>query len=84
MGNYCPFPVCTPVEVGQGQIATDCQALFRATGLMGASDPDDIDDADDGDILDVVVNPNGSDTGGGPPEAAVTLEITEDGRCAPS
>lgn len=80
MGNYCPFLVCTPVEVDQGQIAIDCQALFKATGLIGASEPEDIDDADDGDILDVVVNPKGNDDGG-PPEAAVTFEIIADDRC---
>lgn len=80
MGNYCPFLVCTPVEVDQGQIAIDCQALFKATGLIGASEPEDIDDADDGDILDVVVvNPNGND--GGPPDAAVTFEITDEATC---
>lgn len=77
MGNYCPFLVCTPVEVDQGQIAIDCQALFSATGLIGASEPEDIEDADDGDILDVVVNPNGK--AGGPPDAAVTFEMIEDG-----
>lgn len=74
--HYCPFLVCTPAEVDQGQIAIECQALFKATGLMGASEPEDIEDADDGDILDVVVNPSGND---GPPEAAEALEITEDG-----
>lgn len=81
--RYCPFSVCTPVEVDQGQIATECQALFSATGFIGASEPDDIEDAEEGDILEAAVRPRGSEVP--PPEAAAAvLEITEGVRGEPS
>lgn len=41
----------------------DGQALLRATGFIGVSEPEDRDDVEDGDILDDdVVKPNGKHT----------------------
>lgn len=36
------------------------QALFRATGFRGGSEPDETDDVDEGDILAEVVRPRGT------------------------
>lgn len=58
-------------------MAIEGQALLSATGLIGASEPDDIDDADDGDILDDVVRPSGNDALDEAAAASDALEITE-------
>nr|CAH7739797.1 unnamed protein product [Callosobruchus chinensis] len=51
------------LEVDQGHLpanTTTGQALFKATGFIGVSEPDDSDDVEEGDILDeVVVRPRG-------------------------
>lgn len=57
------WSICTRSEVVYGQISTTLlsgQALFKATGFSGVSEPDDRLDVDEGDILEaLVVKPSG-------------------------